>query len=89
MLLFGLFIIWPMLYSLRISFNDWNVVHPEKSINVGFQNYTDVLTDPIFHRAVVNTLVYVVITVPGQIFFRTIGVATKQGLMSVSDQPST
>ena len=68
MLLFGLFIIWPMLYSLRISFNDWNVVHPEKSINVGFQNYTDVLTDPIFHRAVVNTLVYVVVTVPGQIF---------------------
>ena len=69
MLLFALFIIWPMLYSLRISFSDWNVVHPEKSINVGFQNYADVLADPIFHRAVVNTLVYVVITVPGQIIF--------------------
>ena len=67
MLLFLLFIIWPMLYSLRISFMDWNVVHPEKSINVGFQNYADVLSDPIFHRAVANTLVYVVITVPGQI----------------------
>ena len=68
MLLFALFIIWPMLYSLRISFTQWNVVHPEKSINVGFQNYSDVLSDPIFHRAVVNTLVYVVVTVPGQIF---------------------
>src|SRR5256885_2080909 len=47
-----------MLYSLRISFSQWNVVHPENSINVGFQNYFDALADPIFHRAVVNTLVY-------------------------------
>lgn len=66
-ILFGLFVIWPMLYSLRISFYEWNIVHPEQSIGIGFQNYVDVLNDAIFHRAVINTLIYMIITVPGQI----------------------
>lgn len=67
LLLFGLFILWPMLYSLRISFYEWNIVKPEQSVYLGFQNYADVLGDPIFHRAVINTIIYMLITVPGQI----------------------
>ena len=67
LILFILFIVWPMLYSLRISFHDWNIVHPEQSINVGFQNYSDTLADPIFQRSVLNTLLYVIVTVPGHV----------------------
>jgi multiple sugar transport system permease protein len=47
-------------------------VHPDQSVNIGLQNYGNVLSDPIFQRSVLNTLVYGLITVPGQILFGTI-----------------
>ncbi len=65
--LFATFVIGPMIYSLRVSFYDWNIVHPEHSEWVGLGNYARALSDPIFRRAVLNTLVYAVVTVPGQI----------------------
>lgn len=66
LVLFVLFVIYPMLYSLRISFYDWNVIKPAKSQWVGLDNYRALLANPIFRRAVLNTLVYAAITVPGQ-----------------------
>ena len=66
LVLFVLFVIYPMLYSLRISFYDWNVIKPAKSEFVWLDNYKTLLTNPIFRRAVLNTLAYTVITVPGQ-----------------------
>jgi multiple sugar transport system permease protein len=66
-LLFGLFVIYPMLYSLRISFYDWNVIKPTKSTFVWLDNYQALLGDPIFRRAILNTLSYTLITVPAQI----------------------
>ena len=71
-LLFGLFIIYPMLYSLRISFYDWNVIMPAKSEFVGLENYRTMLRDPIFQRAVLNTIIYTVITVPTQMMLAVI-----------------
>ena len=61
--LFAAFIFGPLLYSLRISFFDWNFAHPELSIWVGLKNYVDQLLSPVFQRAVLNTTVYTVITV--------------------------
>ena len=61
--LFGLFFLWPMAYSLRISFYDWKIVHPENSLWLGLANYQRALRDPIFQRAVTNTTAYTVITV--------------------------
>jgi multiple sugar transport system permease protein len=69
LILFALFILWPMLYSLRISFYEWNIVKPETSVNVGLANYQDALADPVFQRAVINTIGYVLVTVPGQMIF--------------------
>lgn len=63
LVLFVLFFLGPMLYSLRISFFEWKIVHPEQSVFVGFENYLRALSDPIFRRAIVNTLSYTVITV--------------------------
>lgn len=62
-ILFALFFIGPLLYSLRISFYDWNFVKPELSTFVGFENYLTQIKSNIFQRATVNTLVYTVITV--------------------------
>ena len=66
-LLFFTFVIGPMIYSFRLSLYDWNIVKPEKSEWIGLENYARALGDPIFRRAVLNTLVYTLITVPGQI----------------------
>ncbi len=63
LVLFVLFFLGPMLYSLRISFFEWKIVHPDQSVFVGFRNYQRALSDPIFQRAILNTLAYTVITV--------------------------
>ena len=63
LVLFALFFLGPMLYSLRISFFEWKIVHPERSTFVGFENYQRAISDPIFRRAILNTLAYTVITV--------------------------
>ncbi len=63
LVLFALFFLGPMLYSLRISFFEWKIVHPDQSVFVGFRNYQRALSDAIFQRALLNTLAYTVITV--------------------------
>jgi multiple sugar transport system permease protein len=67
LLLFLTFIVGPMLYSFRMSFYDWKIIRPDRSEWIGLANYARALTDPIFHRAVVNTLAYTFVTVPAQI----------------------
>lgn len=67
LVLFVLFFLGPMLYSLRISFFEWKIVHPEQSEFVGFQNYGHALSDPIFQRAILNTLTYTAITVTAKL----------------------
>lgn len=68
LILFALFFLGPMLYSLRISFFEWKIVHPERSVFVGFENYQRALSDPIFRRAILNTFAYTVITVITKLF---------------------
>jgi len=67
LLLFITFVIGPMIYSFRISLYDWNIVKPENSEWLGIENYTRALGDPIFRRAVLNTIAYTLVTVPAQI----------------------
>jgi multiple sugar transport system permease protein len=64
--LFLTFIVGPMVYSFRISFFDWNIIFPEKSTWVGWANYLEAVRDPVFQKAVLNTMVYALVTVPGQ-----------------------
>lgn len=66
LLLFITFIVGPMVYSLRISFYDWKIVNPADSMWVGTANYARALSNPVFQRAVLNTLIYALVTVPGQ-----------------------
>jgi multiple sugar transport system permease protein len=68
LVLFVLFFLGPMGYSLHISFFDWRIVHPEESEFVLFRNYQRALSDPIFQRAVLNTIGYTVITVVVKLF---------------------
>lgn len=80
-ILFALFIFGPLLYSLRISFFDWNVIRPERSEWIGWANYARAFGDPVFRRAILNTIAYTVITVAGQLVFGTaVAVLLNQGI---------
>jgi len=46
----------PMLGSLWVSLQEWNLLRAPTF--VGLDNYTGVLTDPIFHKGLLNTLYY-------------------------------
>lgn len=63
MLLYLVFFVGPVLFSIYLSFADWNLVNPVTKL-VGLQNYISVLKDPVFRISFRNTLVYVVGTVP-------------------------
>lgn len=54
----------PVIAALLISFTNWDLLRPAEW--VGFANYERLLTDPLFHRVLRNTLVYVLGTVPVQ-----------------------
>lgn len=57
---FLVFMVWPVCYNLYLSFFEWNMVSPTKTF-VGFKNYTGIVKDGEFLKALSNTAVYVVI----------------------------
>jgi multiple sugar transport system permease protein len=66
-LLVGLFLL-PVLAVLGISLTDWELGAGTLRF-VGLENFRQVLTDPVFHSSLVNTVVYVLIVVPGSVIF--------------------
>ncbi len=59
---FGIFFIYPLGYAVYISFFEWGILG--KIEGVGTQNYRDLFADPVFHRAIKNTVEYAVVVVP-------------------------
>ena len=64
LMVFLLFTIYPIVKLLIMSFFDWQLGLEQKSVFVGFKNYLQVITDPICRKAIANTLVYALVTVP-------------------------
>lgn len=62
MAVFGVFFIYPLGYAVYISFHEWGILG--KVQGVGTDNYDTLFDDPIFHRAVRNTIVYTLVVVP-------------------------
>jgi len=63
----SMFVFYPMIKMIVMSFFDWKIGYQQISPYVGLGNYIKVLNDPTAKIAIVNTLVYVVVTVPFQI----------------------
>lgn len=61
-LLLGIFVIFPLFYTIYLSFFEWNMVSPNKNF-VGLNNYITIFKDPTFHKIFGNTLVYTVLFV--------------------------
>ncbi|MFJ8260357.1 carbohydrate ABC transporter permease [Rummeliibacillus sp. NPDC094406] len=59
-IIFALFMFWPFIYTVYLSFFEWNMISPTKKF-VGFQNYIDVLSDPKTYKVFGNTFIYIAI----------------------------
>lgn len=53
----------PLLLAAWMSLHDWRLLKPERTF-VGLTNYARIAADPFFRNALLNTLVYVVVSVP-------------------------
>ena len=59
-----LFYLYPLLYSLFISFHDFRLIRPDLTEFVGFRNYFEIFQDDEFVNAFINTVIYVGIALP-------------------------
>lgn len=66
LLIFGIFTIYPIVKLLVMSFFEWDFGSFFNQNFIGFANYKEVLNDEYFKTSFVNTLVYTLVTVPGQ-----------------------
>ena len=58
LLMFVLFLVYPSLHGLYLSFTDAQLGSREIAW-IGIENYTWVLTDPLFAKVLVNSLIFV------------------------------
>lgn len=61
---FAMFTLGPMIYSLWLSFLNWDLINPAKF--VGIENYQKAASDPLLGQAIKVTLIYAVVSVPLQ-----------------------
>jgi raffinose/stachyose/melibiose transport system permease protein len=67
LVLFGLFIAYPVVDTVRLSFFDWDGISPTR-LWVGLDNYRELITrDSYFPRAFWNTIIWTAVTVPVQL----------------------
>lgn len=62
---FILFVAYPLIFSLILVFNRWDIVTPMEWI--GLKNFYRLIYDPLFVKSIVNTLVFLLIHIPLQI----------------------
>jgi len=83
--LLGIFVIWPAVYAAYLSFQDWSFYKDPQF--VGWRNYTNVLTDPLFWAAIGRGFVFVAMTVPPMLllafFFSSLVVSVSRHFASV------
>lgn len=66
-ILFAIFSLYPVLYTLRLSFTTWDGLG--EPIFVGFKNYQRLIQDTVFLKAIVNTVWISVVAIVFQMIF--------------------
>lgn len=56
--------LFPLGYALVMGFTDYNLLRPDETQWVGFQNYSALFSDPDFISAIKNTFIFVFGTIP-------------------------
>lgn len=67
LILLALFVFWPMVDSIRMSFYDWNPL--KGSTFMGLQNYTELVQDDLWWTSLWNTIKYILMNVPPIVIF--------------------
>ncbi len=62
---FVIFVAFPVIFSIVLTFTNWNIIAPMKFIGLG--NYTRLSHDKIFFQSLINTLLFLLIHIPLQI----------------------
>ncbi|GAA4067025.1 carbohydrate ABC transporter permease [Nonomuraea soli] len=65
LVLLGIFVLWPLLHAVWISFSTWSFY--EAPVFVGLENYVNVLTDEEFSASVMRGLAFSAMVVPTQV----------------------
>ncbi len=63
LLIFSVFVAFPVLFSFYLSFHKWNMFSPDQSF-VGIENYKRIIANPEFWMVLKHTAVYTLGTVP-------------------------
>lgn len=66
LLIFGLFTVYPIIKLFVMSFFEWDFGSMFGHDFIGLANYSEVVQDEFFQIAFQNTMVYTLVTVPGQ-----------------------
>ncbi len=62
---FFVFIAFPVVFSIVLTFHKWNIISPMEYS--GFGNYIRLFQDTLFLKSILNTLIFLVIHIPLQI----------------------
>jgi ABC-type sugar transport system permease subunit len=62
---FFIFVAFPVVFSIVLTFNDWNIISPMKYI--GLNNYIRLFSDALFFKSLGNTITFLLIHIPLQI----------------------
>jgi ABC-type sugar transport system permease subunit len=62
----GIFVYYPFLKTIQISFYEWNLVRPNQEF-IGFENYTDLLTDDWLYRVLGQSVLMLLLAVLGSV----------------------
>lgn len=62
---FFLFIAFPVIFSVVLTFHNWNIISPMEY--TGLNNYIRLFNDATFFKSLVNTLIFLAIHIPLQI----------------------
>jgi multiple sugar transport system permease protein len=62
LVILAIFVVYPMTQALYLSLTEYNVLQPARW--VGLENYRQLVGDPAFRNALVNTLYYAAVTTP-------------------------
>lgn len=66
LIIFGMFTVYPIFRLLWMSFCDWSFATMLNQPFIGLENYRAVFGDDVFWTVFVNSIVYTLVTVPGQ-----------------------
>src|SRR5690349_10731508 len=63
LVLFAVFLLWPLAYGFWLSLHEWHLLAPRKHF-VGLANYRGVWSDDLFLLALKNTAYFAAMAVP-------------------------